>query len=246
MNGNTAFRDLTIIPFSKDKNMVIACDSSAGIGEKEADAVRVDPAITAAFCLRVPLLELYCFGAQPICIVDLIGNEYQPTGAKMITGIKAEMARAGLADLPLNGSTEENMTTLTSSVGITVIGESEGGKPLPHIAETCDLLQLGTPYVGNEVVAHLDSIFSYDLVRRLRQEEGILDMLPVGSKGIRYEADQMMSAGYAIDFLTEEDLEKSGGPATVILLAVTKAVSQQLLNSYPELRKIAEIKKDVD
>lgn len=246
MNGSTAFRDLTILPFSEDKNMVIACDSSASIGEKKADAVQVDPGITAAFCLRVPLLELYCFGAAPICIVDLIGNEYQPTGAKMITGIKGEMARAGLADLPLNGSTEENMPTLTSSVGITVIAEMAAGKPFPEIAEACDLLQLGTPYVGNEVVAHLDSIFSYDLVRRLRQEEGILDMLPVGSKGIRYEADQMIQTGYSIDFLTEEDLEKSGGPATVILLAVTKAVSEKLLLAYPELRKIAEIKKDVD
>lgn len=245
MNANTAFRDLTILPFSADKNLVIACDSSAGIGEKEADAVQVDPGITAAFCLRVPLLELYCFGAKPICIVDLIGNEYQPTGAKMISGIKGEMARAGIPELPLNGSTEENMTTLTSSVGITVIGERAAGQTMPVIDQDCDLLQLGEPYVGNEVVAHLETIFSYESVRQLRQEAGVLDMLPVGSKGVKYEANQMIQAGDQIAFLTEEDLEKSAGPATVILLAVTKAASEKLLARYPELRKIAEIKKGV-
>lgn len=34
---STTFRDLTILPFTQEKSLVIACDSSAGIGEKEYD-----------------------------------------------------------------------------------------------------------------------------------------------------------------------------------------------------------------
>lgn len=48
------YRDLSILPISKGKSLVIACDSSAGIGKKEHDAVEIDPAITAAFVCVFP------------------------------------------------------------------------------------------------------------------------------------------------------------------------------------------------
>lgn len=238
------YRDLTLLPFSQEKTLVIACDSSAGIGEKIHDAVTIDPSITSAFCLRVPLLELLCFGATPICIVDLIGNEYEPTGKKILTGIKSEMEKAGLGELPINGSTEENMPTKTTSVGITVIAEVSSDKVLPQVKEDCSLLQLGHPYVANDVVKNLATIFSYDLVRQLRKESAIVDLLPVGSKGIRYEAQLMVQdSGYAVTFLTEEELDCSAGPATVLLAAVKIEETDELLARYPALKKIGEIKR---
>lgn len=238
------YRDLTLLPFSKEKTLVIACDSSASIGEKIHDAVRIDPSITAAFCLRVPLLELLCFGAKPICIVDLIGNEYAPTGEKILAGIKGEMEKAGLGELPVNGSTEENMPTATTSVGITVIAEVPSDKVLPKFEEDCCLLQLGRPYVANEVVKNLATIFSYDLVRQLRNEPAVVDLLPVGSKGIRYEAKLMVQdSSYTVAFITEEDLDRSAGPATVLLAAVKTRETADLLARYPALKKIGEIKR---
>ena len=75
---------------------MIACDSTAGIGEKQQDIVEIDPAITAAYCLRVPLMELFCFGAEPIAVIDLIGNEYETTGRRMLKGIKKELEKADL------------------------------------------------------------------------------------------------------------------------------------------------------
>lgn len=238
------YRDLTLLPFSQEKTLVIACDSSAGIGEKIHDAVTIDPSITSAFCLRVPLLELLCFGATPICVVDLIGNEYEPTGEKILAGIKGEMKKAGLEELPINGSTEENMPTTTTSVGITVLAEVAADKALPKLEEECCLLQLGQPYVANEVVKNLDRIFSYDLVRQLRKETAIVDLLPVGSKGIRYEAQLMVQdSEYAVTFLTEEDLDRSAGPATVLLAAVKAKDTTELLARYPVLKKIGEIKR---
>lgn len=238
------YRDLTILPISKEKWLVIACDSSAGIGEKEQDIVEIDPAVTAAFCLRVPLMELFCYGASPIAVIDLIGNEKEPTGERMLQGIRKELEKAELSNIPINGSTEENMLTKTTSIGITVIGENASEKKLFKLLEPCSLLQLGKPYVGKRVAKNQQRIFSYSLVKSLKNEAGVLDMLPVGSKGIRYEANLMTKdSNFEVDFLIEKDLDCSAGPATVILLAVKSENEADILDRYPELKKIGVFKK---
>ncbi|WP_243686039.1 AIR synthase related protein [Lentilactobacillus rapi] len=117
------FRDLSLVKLDAHNTLVIACDCSAGIGEKRFDEVLIDPAITAAYSVRVPLMELMCFGADPVTVVDTIGNELQPTGERIIWGIQQELKRAGLAGIPLNGSTEDNMQTQTTSIGVTVVAK---------------------------------------------------------------------------------------------------------------------------
>lgn len=238
------YRDLSILPISKGKSLVIACDSSAGIGKKEHDVVEIDPAITAAFCLRVPLMELLCYGAEPIAVIDLIGNEYAPTGERMLKGIREELARAELSNITLNGSTEENMFTKTTSVGITVVAETKAGKENFQMQQACSLLQLGQPYVGEQVVKNRETIFSYPLVKALRSEPGVIDMLPVGSKGIRYEAELMAKdSEFQIHFSEVENLDCSAGPATVILIAVKSEQEADITSRYSELKKIGEYKK---
>ncbi|MGM0216190.1 hypothetical protein [Enterococcus sp. AZ109] len=241
MSLPTSYRDLTILPIFEEKALVIACDTSAAIGQKEHDAVYIDPAITAAFCLRVPLLEFICFGAKPLCVVDLIGNEYEPTGRKILSGIKGEMVKAGLSDLPINGSTEENMVTTATSIGITLIGEIPADHALPKMEEDCALLQLGQPYITNDVVKNRDIIFSYDIVKKLKNESAVVDLLPVGSKGIGYEAQLMVeNADFQVTFKQGVDTKCSAGPATVLLLAVKKDQLAELLTRYPELKQIGE------
>ncbi len=244
---NTQFRDLSLLPISATETLVIACDSSAGIGEKKADVVAVDPAITAAYSLRVPLLELTCFGAQPIAVVDTIGNEMVPTGQKIIGGVKRELARAGLAHLPLNGSTEDNMATLTTSIGITVIGRIQSTAIPQPAMDDLTVFQLGTPYVGNEVVAHLESIFSYDTVRQIQAASGVVDMLPVGSKGITYEMDQMAQTHQLVEhYLVDRNLPElntSAGPATVVLVGVEKSQAVAVHQQFPELVVVAELRR---
>ncbi len=238
------FRDLTIYPISAAKNLVIACDSSAGIGSKKYDSLPFSPEIMAAFCVRVPLLELICFGAKPKIVVDLIGNEYEDTGKRMIKGISRELEKAGFPAVKINGSTEENMQTFTTSIGVTVIGEKAANEPLPSITENTDLVRLGIPYVGKEVIAHLDQIFSYDLVKELRAQAAIVDLLPVGSKGIAYEAGLMATKNQLTIAYQETDyLQQSAGPATVILAAVNQNATARLLSSYPLLQKIGEFKR---
>ncbi|WP_338539449.1 hypothetical protein [Levilactobacillus brevis] len=157
---NPRFRDLSVVPTSPTTALVIACDSSAGIGEKPLDAVQIDSAITAAYSLRVPLLELLCFGARPIAVVDTVGNEMVPTGRRVIQGLKRELTKAGFYDIPLNGSTEDNMPTRTTAIGVTVIGQiNRKDIPTTSIDDSLIVYQLGTPYVGEAVKAHLATIF---------------------------------------------------------------------------------------
>lgn len=237
------FRDLSIVELYSKEKLVIACDSSAGIGQKEYDQIIIEPEVSASFCLRVPLMELFCFGAVPICVTDLIGNEYNPTGKRMLKGIKNELKKAGLDDLPLNGSTEDNMTTKMSSIGVTVIGSILRENIFPHINNNAVLLQLGEPFVGREVEQKEDLIFSYHLVKSLKKEVGILDMVPVGSKGIRHEAETMAKLNkMTIHFNQYKDLEKSAGPATVILIAVEKKYEYKITNKYTGLKKIGEFR----
>lgn len=237
------FRDLSIVDLYSKEKLVIACDSSAGFGQKEYDQIVIEPEISASFCLRVPLMELFCFGAVPICVTDLIGNEYNPTGKQMLKGIKNELEKAGLDDLPLNGSTEENMITKTSSIGVTVIGTILRDNLFPTIDNKAILLQLGEPFVGEEVVQNENLIFSYHLVKSLKKETGVLDMVPVGSKGIRYEAETMAKLNKMSVHFNQyqyQDLEKSAGPATVILIAVEKKHEYKITNKYTSLKKIGE------
>ena len=243
---NMQFRDLSLVQINATTSVVIACDSSAGIGEKPLDAVQIDPGITAAYSLRVPLLELLCFGAQPIAVVDTIGNEMAPTGRRVISGLENELVKAGFANIPLNGSTEDNMPTQTTSIGVTVIGQIDL-KDIPVMRAKIPLIvyQLGTPYVGEAVKAHLAEIFSYDQVRAIRAHSAVVDMLPVGSKGIANELTQMAHTHEAM-ISANVDLQgakftKSAGPATVLLVAVAAPGKDDFESQFPDLTEIARL-----
>lgn len=238
---NSQFRDLTILELAPGMNLAVACDSSASIGEKEHDYINVDPEITAACCLRVPLFELICVNAEPITVIDVIGNELEPTGRKMITGIERELKRAGLSHLSLNGSTEENMLTTMTSLGITVMGRFEGEFIQPVIKPKDILFQLGQPLVGAEVVANINSLCEYSELFSLRKEFAVVDLLPVGSKGMKFEAELMASENnLQINFLSpnDEKLKQSAGPATVVLVAVSSGQKSMIMEKYPQLIEI--------
>lgn len=241
------FRDLTLVDLKGPRTLVIACDSSAGIGNKPLDTVQIDPAVTAAYSLRVPLMELLCFGATPTMVVDTIGNEMDLTGERIIAGLRGELDKAGLADVPLNGSTEDNMPTQTTSIGVTVIGTiDQKAIQAQPAAGALAVYQMGTPYVGEEVKAHLATIFSYGKVRAIWAHSAVVDMLPVGSKGIAYELSQMAAVLHMGRITTDLDLNgpeltRSAGPATVILVAIKISERAAFEKQFPELVEIAQL-----
>lgn len=239
MNEN--IRDLSVTFLTEELGVIVACDSSGAIGLKEQDQVEVPPEITSAFCLRVPLMEILAVGGVPKIVVDTISNEMNPTGNLMLTGINTELKKAGFDDVLINGSTEENMTTTMTSIGVTVIGSIEKKSFVyGKIIKGSSLYQVGYPYVGEAVLKKQDQIFSYQDLLNLRKQEGVLEMIPVGSKGILYEANQLAKSSKLIfkENNQAENLTQSAGPATVLLVAVDKEVEPVLLNDKIPIKKI--------
>ncbi|WP_086313475.1 hypothetical protein A5821_000980 [Enterococcus sp. 7F3_DIV0205] len=234
-------RDLSVAFFTDEIGIVTACDSSAAIGLKEADQVKVDPEITAAFCLRVALLEVLAVGGKPTMVIDTIGGEMEPTGKRMLKGLTAELKKAGLENVLINGSTEENMLTEMTSIGVTVIGsihkaELNYGKVLSGSW----LYQVGEPFMGSDVLMQEQEIFSYQDFYAIQKQAHVLEILPVGSKGVSYEAAKLAeSSGLKVIFDQIQFMDsRSAGPATVLLVAVEENQPLQLTNQAIHIKKI--------
>lgn len=220
------YRDLTIIPLTDKQHLVVTCDASASIGEKPADFLRTPTPIVSAYCTRVSLFELLAFGATPINIIHLVGNEFEETGRKALDGVYNELAKAQLKDVEINGSTEENMPTKMTSIAVTGIGVIDANAYNLSPLQAGDLLyRLGEPLVGQAVLDNEEKIATYEDIRALRACEAVRDIVPVGSKGMAYEAALMGNNSHLLcqfdsKWLMHPSLNASSGPATSLLIGV--------------------------
>lgn len=220
-------RDISMRELEDEKMLVIACDSAGGIGPKKGDVIKVSGEIIGRFTTRVALMEVLAVGAQPVSIVNTLAVEYNPTGKSIIEGIKEEIRSLGLAeDILLNGSTEENIQTMQTGIGVTVIGLIEKNKLLLASSQVNDLIiAIGLPLVGEKVLQEMEMIADVADLKKLMEIIGVHEIIPVGSKGISYEADLLAHmSGLKCKYqrgLTI-DLCQSAGPATTILASVTE------------------------
>ncbi|MDF2880592.1 MAG: hypothetical protein K0R54_1149 [Clostridiaceae bacterium] len=240
-------RDLTLIDLDSEKTMVIACDSCGSIGMKENDKLKVLPYYTGRFTVRVALFEVLCSGAVVVTITDAVCNEMNPTGDHIIQGIKDELREAEIKDIVLTGSTEENFTTTSTAVGITVIGIARKENLKVNNIQAGDILvSIGIPKVGNEIKLDDDiEIASYNNIKELLNTNGVKEIIPVGSKGIVYEANEAsQNNNLSISFFHDLniDIHKTAGPATVILAAVNKDGLKEIEN-INNLNKIGVFKR---
>lgn len=217
-------RDVEVIRIGGDQCLVVACDSCGAVGSKELDAVQAPAYVVGRYTARVALFEVLAAGAQPRAASVAISNEPSPTGDAILHGVRDELSTAGADDIPIAASTEKNMATRQTSVGVTVIGvcgdrELRLGLSRPGDAIYC----MGVPKVGHEVGGpeddravqrrHLDALL---------KREGIHDIIPVGSKGIRWEAGILADAADAHLIIETDpglDLEKSAGPSSCIVFS---------------------------
>lgn len=228
-------RDLTLISLDENKTMVVACDSCGSIGMKEGDALKVPHYYVGKLTVRVPLMEVMCAGAEVVTITDAVCNEMEPTGSEIIRGIKEELKLAGIGDVALTGSTEENFKSISTGLGVTVIGIAENKNlKVNTISENCKIISLGIPKVGAEIGLDEDlDIVSYEELRKLLSLDGVYEIVPVGSKGILYEASQLAknnNMNFILDEEIEIDIHKSAGPSTVIIAAVKNEVLNEIQN----------------
>ena len=239
MQKTKRYRDLTVMNLGKN-SLVFCCDTSSSSGEKPSDYLNVSPELTARYCLRVALLELLAVNVNPTMTFNLIGNELNPTGQRMLEGIQTELNLAGYPETLQNGSTEENMPTPMTSVSVLVVGEALNKDILIQRAEAGNLvLQIGRRSVGPEVLEFEDKMIQYEDIKQLRAISAVKEIVPVGSRGVLYEAETLAECN-SLKFDLEDsligdsDLIKSAGPATTVLVAVEEGIADSLLERFKE------------
>jgi hypothetical protein len=218
-------RDLTVVRVTPVLQMVFACDSLGGIGEKPLDVAHASAQTVGHFSLRVPLVEVIAAGAEPFLIIDTLSVEAGAYGQAILAGIKELAAAVGLKDkVHFNGSMEKNLVPLQTGLGVTVAGMVDAAHVQLGTAQSDDVLLLvGKPKSAptHEIRIGDPEIVSLHDVRWLRAQDGVHDMVPVGSQGVAHEAQQL-AASVQMRFVFEGNSIRdtgSGGPHTSVLVA---------------------------
>lgn len=243
-------RDLSLITLDEKRTMVIACDSSGGIGMKEGDELKVPPFYVGKFAARVPLLEVMCTGAEIVTIADTVSNEMEPTGTEIIRGIKEELKEAGIKDIVLTGSTEENFKTTVTAVGTMVVGVANTNElKVNNIKADALLISIGLPKVGGQInFVKDDEIVDYASIKKLLNEDYVYEIVPVGSKGIAYEVEQLSENNKLSLRLKEDitvDIKKSGGPATCVIVAIDSESFSKIADIVSNINIIGYLEEEL-
>jgi hypothetical protein len=226
-------RDLLIL----GDDLVVATDSIGGIGPKPADTVHSDAATVAHFALRVPLLEVLCAGAEPIAVIDDLCVELEPLGAQMITEIRRLSAEAGVAPEAITGSTEDNVPTVATGIGVTVLGRLQpgrrvGGGSRPGDLVVCAGLPISAP--RHEIYIGHPGQVPVSVVAAVLATGVVHDALPVGSKGLSWEVPQLAHAdGLTPRWRSDHGLrvDDSAGPSSCVLFTCAPDDLDELLDA---------------
>jgi hypothetical protein len=239
-------RDLTLLEIDDERTLVVACDSVGSIGDKPGDGYRVSPATVAHFAVRVPLLEVLCAGARPELVVDALSVELEPTGTAMIAEIVRMVSALGLGPERVTGSTEDNVPTTATGIGVTVLGLARRGELRPGGARAGDaVLCLGRPVSApeDEIAIGDRRMVALETVAEVAEMPGVHELLPVGSHGIGYELDQLAATAGVVPAMLEHelDLARTGGPASCVLAAVEPGALDEILRVLPTDLPVARI-----
>jgi hypothetical protein len=241
-------RDVEVVFLDDRQCIVIACDSCGAIGSKDLDIVKVSPYIVGRLTARVALMEVISVGAVPKTLAVTISNEPYPTGEEIINGVNDEVKSMSLGVLPIAVSTEKNMETRQTAIGVTVIGLCERENLRISMSKPGSLLYcLGIPKVGNEIkdVDDVD-IVQGNYVRELLKIKGIHDIVPVGSGGILKEIEALCSnvnCKFIFEPEREIDVIKSAGPSTCLIFTCSPNIelSQAKLAPLIKLGRLEEL-----
>jgi hypothetical protein len=227
-----SFRDLTLVHLSADDLLVVACDSCGGVGSKAHDQVQTSPHMVGYYTTYVALAELIAFGAEPVCIINTLSVEMNPTGKEIIAGIRQAIEPLGAPPL-ITGSTEENFSACQTGMGITVIGSvhlSSWQRPRSHPGDL--VVVVGLPKVGEQVIADQGrTTLDLEKLLLLKGCPFIHEVLPVGSRGIAYELTQLAQCSglqYRMAEHLSIDVTKTAGPATCALVTLRPVAYEQL------------------
>jgi len=233
--------DVSILRVPTGHAIVAGSTSSGAVGPKEMDKVKVDGRVLGKFLARVALMDVTATGAFPLILSVTLGVEKEPTGNAILEGIRHEARSIGLdPNQVLMENTEDNFETVQTGVGLTVVGFANEEEL--RIGKTCPgdlIVAIGKPKVGDEVIAAeaRGEIADLKNVTQLSQRRYVHDIWPVGGFGIASEARMMAyGVGRQLKLLEVQglDLNKSAGPATVILATIDKEKLEDLTSLIPK------------
>jgi hypothetical protein len=233
--------DISILKVPTGHAIVAGSTSSGAVGPKELDKVKVDGQTLGKFLARVALMDVTATGAFPVLLSVTLGVEKEPTGNAILEGIRREARTIGLdPNQVLMENTEDNFETFQTGGGLTVIGFAN--EEDLRLGKTCPgdlIVAIGKPKVGDEVIAAeaRGEIADLKNVTQLSQKKYVHDIWPVGGFGIASEA-RMMAYGVGRHLNPCEvqglDLNKSAGPATVVLATIDKEKLEDLTSLIPK------------
>lgn len=213
------FRDLIILD---EMNLVLACDSAGGIGEKPCDQVFANIEMVSYYAAFVPIVEAICARSTPMVLVDTLCNEREPYGEKIIRGIKMAMSEAGMTSVnAFTGSSEENFLTNMTGIGVTVLGR---GHDIRKAQKGDRVFAIGAALVGEELIKHRDRAMSMSDYIYLKEQNYIHDIVPIGSKGAAHELAEIEAhSGLNARIVNHDfDLNASGGPSAICLVTMNE------------------------
>lgn len=234
-------RDVEVLFLKEGELLAVACDSSGAIGSKALDVVKVPEHITGRFSARVALFEVLAAGAEPKMLTVAISNENNPTGEGILEGVREELRALNLEQLPLVISTEKNMMTQQTGLGISAIGVGEAAALRLGVTQIGDFIYgLGLPKVGPEVFGAEDpEIIQGEHILKLLGTQGVHDIVPVGSQGIRGEAELLAHSAQGIarfDLTSQIDMNKSAGPSTALIFTTAEKIKEEIFEAFLGLR----------
>ena len=179
-------RDISIIPSSANEEIIVGTDNSGGIGTKEEDVVKVDDGITAYYSTRVAVMEVLAVKAKPFSVIihNFSGDDVWEAYKK---GAETALKEAELEEVLITGSTESNFPLKQSALGITVLGKRLLVKNQKALENGYSYAVIGVPLSGNQVLENMELVSPLSLFTKCCRHLAILDLIPVGSKGILEE-----------------------------------------------------------
>lgn len=226
-------RDVLELSWNSEETLIIASDNSGALGEKQADAVRVPYEVVGYYSFRVAVMECMAARATPEAIVIHNFNG-DPAWEKLCMGIKKGLNELSMTDLPITGSTESNFSLHNSATGIIVVGKKRIRKEKEQVRKTShptNIAVIGKPLVGQAVLDYPDEMAPLSVFRWCLEQPEIEIILPVGSKGILYEWNQMehRESPLTIEQVSGSvDFQASAGPATCFLIRYEQKAEQAL------------------
>lgn len=219
-------RDISLIDIDENRYLGVACDSCGAIGEKEHDVVKASPRIVGEQTAKVVLAELLSMGFEPILLSDGLSVEMDDTGKKIIEGFQNIMNQLKHSKIHLTGSTEENMKTVQTSIGVTGIGIVAKDKLKYKKSSAGDLcVAIGLPLVGYEVLKNIDKVMSIEDFEKIGRLDYVNEIIPVGSKGASYEINELCNCN-GLNIRYKEDIcyniNCSGGPSCSCILSINE------------------------